>query len=87
MPSDTKEALVAFWKRHGQVLGAVPKEIYDELDGLIRADERAKWVKEKGWLLDDLNEANEAAWSNRKLAEFYEAELKRLHNIPHEKPD
>lgn len=52
--ADTKEALVEFWKRHGAVLGAVPKPIYDELDALIRADERQAvlrplLLKTKAW--------------------------------------
>lgn len=39
--SSTRAALMAFWTRHAQALGALSRAVYDELDALIRADERA----------------------------------------------
>lgn len=42
----TLEALLSFWRANRQPLMLVPKELYNQMDELIRADERAKVVRE-----------------------------------------
>ena len=40
----TMRELNAFWRRHQTALAAVPRELYDTLDGLIRSDERRRML-------------------------------------------
>jgi hypothetical protein len=42
----TLQAILDFWNQNKRELGAVRKETYDELDRLIRADERAAMMRD-----------------------------------------
>jgi hypothetical protein len=68
----TTRALREFWRRHQQKLYAVPVALYDELDRLIRADERRQVMEGEG-VLGLAQHYDEVVGENARLLRKLEA--------------